>query len=41
MGINKVVEVFFNAINTSDRKKGNYHEFVLNYFSLLFSRYAS
>jgi hypothetical protein len=41
MGINKVAEVFFDSINKSERRKGNYHDLVLNYFTLLFKRYAS
>jgi hypothetical protein len=41
MGIKKVAEVFFESINKSERRKGNYHELVLNYFTLLFNRYAS
>lgn len=41
LGISKVAEIFFNSINTSKRKKGNYHELVANYFTLLFTKYAS
>ncbi|MFO7924646.1 MAG: hypothetical protein R6U58_13240 [Bacteroidales bacterium] len=40
MGIDKVAQVFFNSINMSDRKKGNYHEITVNYFTLLFKKYA-
>ena len=40
MGINKVAQVFFNSINLSDRRKGNYHEITVNYFTLLFKKYA-
>jgi hypothetical protein len=39
-GIENVAEIFFNSINLSDRRKGNYHELTLNYFTLLFSKYA-
>jgi hypothetical protein len=39
-GIEKVAEIFFNSINLSDRRKGNYHELTLNYFTLLFSKHA-
>lgn len=39
-GIEKVAEIFFNSINLSERRKGNYHELTLNYFTLLFSKYA-
>jgi hypothetical protein len=41
IGINKAAEVFFYSINLSDRRKGNFHELTVNYFSLLFQRYAS
>ena len=41
MGIDNVAKVFFGAINQSDRKKGNYHELTLNYFTLIFNAYAS
>ncbi len=36
MGIEKVADVFFNTINRSDRRKGNYHEITVNYFTLVF-----
>ena len=41
MGMKNVAKIFFNSINKSERSKGNYHEVVLNYFTLLFNRYAS
>lgn len=41
MGINKVAEIFFKAINTSERRRGNYQELVLNYFTLFFNKHAS
>jgi hypothetical protein len=41
IGKEKVATIFFNAIKSSDRKKGNYHELVLNYFTLLLNKYAS
>lgn len=40
MGIKNVAKVFFNSIGLSERRKGNYHELVLHYFTLLFRRYA-
>ncbi|MCX6279162.1 MAG: hypothetical protein NT004_13860 [Bacteroidetes bacterium] len=40
IGIRKVAEIFFDSINLSDRRKGNFHELTLNYFTLLFKRYA-
>lgn len=40
-GLKKVAEIFFTSINKSERRKGNYHELTLNYFTLYFNRYAS
>jgi len=40
LGINKVAEIFFNSINRSFRRKGNYHEITVNYFTLVFRKYA-
>jgi hypothetical protein len=40
MGIKKVADIFFNSINLSDRRKGNYHELTINFFSLVFRKYA-
>jgi len=39
-GIKKVGDIFFKSINLSERRKGNYHELTLNFFSILFNRYA-
>jgi hypothetical protein len=41
MGIKKVAEVFYYSINLSQRRRGNYHESTVNFFTLLFKRYAS
>ena len=41
MGIKNVANIFFNSIGKSERRKGNYHELTLNYFTLLFNRYVS
>jgi len=41
MVIDNVAKIFFDSIHKSERRKGNYHELVLNYFNLLFTRYAS
>ena len=41
LGIKKVAEIFFNSINLSARRKGNYHELTINYFTLVFGKYAS
>jgi hypothetical protein len=40
IGIKQVAETFFHSINLSDRRKGNFHELTINYFTLLFRRYA-
>ncbi len=40
MGIKKVAEIFFNSIIISSRRKGNFHELTINYFTLIFKRYA-
>jgi len=40
MGIKNVANIFFDSIGKSERRKGNYHELTLNYFTLLFNRYA-
>ncbi|MGE0089963.1 MAG: hypothetical protein AB7S50_10885 [Bacteroidales bacterium] len=39
-GIKKVAEIFFNSINISERRKGNFHELTINYFTLFFKQYA-
>jgi hypothetical protein len=39
-GIDKIAEIFFNSINLSERRKGNYLELTLNYFTILFNKYA-
>jgi len=41
MGIKNVAKIFFNDINISERRKNNYQELTLNFFSLLFNRYVS
>ena len=40
MGIKNVAKIFFDDINLSERRKNNYNELSLNYFTLLFNRYA-
>jgi len=40
LGIDVAAKHFYNSINLSERRKGNYHELTLNYFTLLFNRYA-
>lgn len=39
-GIDKVAETFFKSINLSERRKGNYNELTLNFFTIFFSRHA-
>ena len=41
MGIENVAKIFFDSINKSERRKGNYFELIVNYFTLFFNRYAS
>jgi hypothetical protein len=40
LSIKKVAELFFNSINLSARRKGNYQELTINYFTLVFNKYA-
>ena len=40
MGINSVAKTFFESINLSERRKGNYNELTLNFFSIFFSKYV-
>jgi hypothetical protein len=41
MGIKEVADVFFYSINLSQRRRGNFYELTVNYFSLVFRQYAS
>ncbi len=40
MGIKKVAKIFCDSISISNRRKGNYHELTINYFTLVFRKYA-
>lgn len=40
IGIKSVSQVFFDSIALSNRRKGNYQELTINYFTLIFSKYA-
>jgi len=40
IGIKKTALIFFDSIQLSDRRKGNYHELTINFFTLFFKRYA-
>jgi hypothetical protein len=39
-GIQTVADLFFSSINLSERRKGNYNELTINYFTLFFKRNA-
>jgi hypothetical protein len=41
MGLQTVAAIFFYAINLSERRRNNFHELTVNYFTLFFNRYAS
>jgi hypothetical protein len=40
LGIKHVAEIFFNSINLSARRKGNYYPEIYHYFSLVLKKYA-
>ena len=40
LGTREAARLFNHSVNLSERRKGNFHELTLNYFSLLFSRYV-
>ena len=40
MGINEVADIFYRSTSVSNRRKGNYHELTLNFFTHLFRKYA-
>jgi hypothetical protein len=40
MDIKRVADIFFQSLNRSERRKGNYHELTRHYFTLFFNRYA-
>ena len=41
MGLRTVAEIFVYSINLSERRRNNYHELTVNYFTMFFNRYAS
>jgi hypothetical protein len=41
LGVREVANIFFSTINRSERRKNNYYELTLNYFTLWFNRHAS
>ena len=40
LGIKEVAKIFFDSITISNRRKGNYQELTINYFKLVFRKYA-
>jgi hypothetical protein len=40
LGIKEVAKIFSESIALSDRRKGNYHELTINYFTHVFRKYA-
>jgi hypothetical protein len=40
IGIKETAHIFFDSIQQSDRRKGNYHELTINFFTLFFKQYA-
>ena len=40
IGIREVARIFFDSIALSNRRNGNYHELTINYFTLVFRKYA-
>lgn len=40
LGIDEVAKLFFNSIAISNRRKGNYQELTINFFTLVFKKYA-
>lgn len=40
LGINTVANLFFQSINTSERRRGNFNEITISYFTQFFNKYA-
>jgi len=40
MGMRNVANIFFRSINLSERRKNNFFELTVNYFTLFFNRHA-
>ena len=40
LGINEVADIFYRSTSVSNRRKGNYHELTLNFFTHLYRKYA-
>jgi hypothetical protein len=41
IGLKKTATIFFESLGQSERKRGNYHELTIHFFTLYFQRYAS
>jgi hypothetical protein len=41
LGVKKASNIFFESIQISERRRGNYHELTRNFFTLFFKRYAN
>jgi len=41
IGMDTAYKIFKSSVGKSERRKGNYHELTLNFFSLLFEQYVS
>jgi len=40
IGLKQLSEIFFNSVNCSERRKSNYNELTINYFTLIFNEYT-
>ncbi len=40
LGIKNVAKIFYDSTAINNRRKGNYHELTVNYFTLVFRKYA-
>jgi hypothetical protein len=40
LGIKEVAKIFFSSITLSNRRRSNYHELTINFFTLVFKKYA-
>ena len=40
IGIKKVAKIYYDSVKISSRRKNNFQELTVNYFELLFKRYA-
>jgi len=40
LGIKRAADIFLSTINLSERRRNNYHEITINYFTQVFNKYA-